>query len=297
MKRSNPLRLIAAVSMGLALAAPTMAHRAWLMPGSTVLSGAEPWVTIDAGISTDPFVLDHQSIKLDDLVVVGPDGAAVTPENKFQGKLRSVFDLKLAQKGTYKIALVSKGVMASYTLNGESKRFRGTEETLAKEVPANAENLSITRSLSRNETFVTSGKPNDKALAPTGEGLELVPVTHPNDLFAGDEAKFRFVVDGKPAAGLSVSVIPGGTRYRQSSGEQRLVTDAQGQVSIKWATAGLYYFSASIGGERPPGAPQGAGGPGTGSGASAPAPRPAPPVGGPPQRRVSYAATFEVLPQ
>lgn len=297
MKTMSPVRLIAAVSMGLALAAPAVAHRAWLMPGPTVLSGAEPWVTVDAGISTDPFILDHNSLKLDDLVVVGPDGAAVTPENKFQGKLRSVFDVKLSQKGTYKIALVSKGVSASYTLNGETKRFRGTEETFSKEVPANAENLSVTRSLSRNETFVTSGKPNETALKPTGQGLELVPVTHPNDLFVGDEAKFRFVLDGKPAANLPVTLIPGGTRYRQSSGEQRVVTDAQGQFSVKWALAGLYYISASIGGERPPGAgPQG-GPPVGGQGASAPAPRPAPPVGGPPQRRVSYAATFEVLPQ
>ncbi len=276
-----------ALALSLALAAflPSVghAHRAWLLPGSTVLSGAEPWVTVDAGVSTDPFVLDHNALKLDGLVITGPEGSAVKPENLAQGKLRNVFDLKLSQKGTYKIAVVTKGVNATYKQGGEVKRWRGTEETLAKEVPANAQDLVVTRSLSRVETFVTSGKPNDKALQPSGQGLELVPITHPNDLFVGDEAKFRFLLDGQPATGLEVTLIPGGARYRSNPNEVRVTTDAQGQFSVKWPSAGMFYVTASVGGGRPEG---------MGGAATAPA-KPAAPA----QRRASYAATFEILSQ
>lgn len=274
MKHTFKLQGLAA-ALALCAATPSVvhAHRAWLLPAATVLSGSEPWVTVDAAVSNDLFNFDHNGPKLDDLVVLAPDGSTVNAENKAQGKHRSVFDVKLSQKGTYKIALVNKGVAATYKLNGETKRWRGTEETLTKEVPADAKELVITRSIGRVETFVTSGKPSEKGLAPKGEGLELVPVTHPNDLFAGDEAKFRFLLDGKPAEGVTVSVIPGGIRYRQQLNEQRIVTDAQGQVNVKWPSAGMYYISASIGGARPP-APDTT-----------------------PQRRASYAATLEVLPQ
>lgn len=279
MKISSFKRHALALSIALATVVPSVghAHRAWLLPGTTVLSGAEPWVTVDAGVSTDPFNLDHNALKLDGLVVTGPEGTPVKAENQFQGKLRSVFDLKLAQKGTYKVAVVNHNVSATYKQGGETKRWRGTEETLAKEVPANAQDLVVTRSVSRLETFVTSGNPNDKALQPTGQGLELVPVTHPNDLFAGDEAKFRFVLDGKPAANLEVTFIPGGARYRSNPNEIKATTDAQGQVSVKWPTAGMFYVTASVGGGRGP-AP-----------GAAPAPQP--------QRRASYAATLEVLSQ
>lgn len=265
-----------ALSVAVAATLPSLAqaHRSWLLPAATVLSGAEPWVTVDAAVSNDLFYFEHNAARLDNLIITGPDGAAVKPENQSQGKHRSVFDLKLSQPGTYRIALVNKGVTASYKLNGETKRWRGTEEALAKEVPANATELNVTRSLGRVETFVTAGKPTEKNIQPSGEGLELAPVTHPNDLFAGDSATFRFVLDGKPAANVEVVVIPGGIRYRNQLGEIKLTTDAQGQISVKWPAPGLYWVSASVGGGR-------------GEGSAQPQP----------QRRASYAATFEVLPQ
>jgi hypothetical protein len=37
------------------LAVPAQAHRAWLLPSATVLSGTDAWVTVDAAISNDLF--------------------------------------------------------------------------------------------------------------------------------------------------------------------------------------------------------------------------------------------------
>ncbi|MFX7824668.1 hypothetical protein ABTK20_19955, partial [Acinetobacter baumannii] len=69
--------------------------------------------------------------------------------------------------------VVNNGVFASYKVDGQQKRWRGTAETLAKEIPANATELKVTQMNSRVETFVTAGKPSKGALAPTGVGLEL----------------------------------------------------------------------------------------------------------------------------
>ncbi len=79
------------------------------------------------------------------------------------------------------------------------------------------------------------GEPTTTLFTPTGKGIELVPVTHPNDLFAGETATFQFLLDGKPAAGLPVTVIPGGIRYRDQLNDMKVKTGADGKrrVSLK----------------------------------------------------------------
>ena len=266
--------------IALALAGATMtahAHKPWLLPTSTIVESRDNWVTIDAAVSEGLFDVDHVPLKLDGITITGPDGGKVEMQNVANGKLRNSFDLKLPKPGTYKVALVSQNVFASYKDKaGEMKRFRGTEETFAKDVPADAADLKVSRTQSRLETFVTTGEPDLPVFKPTGVGLELVPVTHPNDLRAGEKATWRFLLDGKPAANQGVSLIPGGVRYRGTLGEIRKNTDANGELTFELPAAGMYMVSSSW-----------------------PAATPSKP-GQPPQmpaRRASYAATIEILPE
>lgn len=298
--KTNFRRPVWALALALAAALPAAhAHRGWLLPSATVLSGNEPWVTVDAAISNDVFFFEHNAMRLDDLVVFAPDGSKVQAENRAQGRYRSTFDVKLAQKGTYKIAVVSNLMTASFKVGSETKRLRGTAESLAKEIPAGAQELNVMQNSSRTEIFVTSGKPSTQTLAPTGVGLEMVPVTHPNDLTVGEPATLRFTLDGKPAAGLNVLVIPGGIRYRDKLGDMRLSTDAQGEVRITWPAPGMYWLNATPAREGGEGGGPGMGGaPQGGPGAQA-APRPRGPAGtlDKPLRRANYVTTLEVLAQ
>ena len=257
------------------------AHKPWILPSSTfVENDREAWVTVDAAVSEGLFDIDHVPLKLDGLTITGPDGAALQPENVSNGKLRNSFDVKMAKNGTYKIALVNQNAFATYKVNGETKRWRGLEANLAKEVPADAQDLKVTRTSSRVETFVTANEPSDAVLKPTGSGLELVPVTNPTELRAGEKATWRFLVDGKPAANLPFSLIPGGVRYRGTLNEVRFSTDAKGEITFTIPAAGMYLATASW-----------------------PAPQQGQAQGGqggqqqPPARRVTYAATVEVLPE
>lgn len=262
-----------ALFSALACAAFTaQAHRAFLVPSSTVVAGNTPWVTVDAAAATDVFVFDHNALKLDNLFITAPDGTALKPENANTGKYRSSFDVKLSQIGSYKIGLLNEGLFASYKEEGKVKRWRGTAETFAKEVPANAEELQVTQRSGRVETFVTNGKPGGKAMEITGSGLELSGATHPNDLVAGETAQFRLTLDGKPAAKVSVTLIAGGVRYRQKLDEKTFVTDNDGKFSVTWANAGLYWMEAEIKDDKQVKAPA-------------------------KSRVASYVATLEVLPQ
>jgi hypothetical protein len=106
---------------------------------------------------------------------------------------------------------------------------------------------------------------------PTGKGLELVPVTHPTDIVAAEAASFKFLLDGKPAADLEVTFVPGGARWRATPGEIKVKTGADGSVKFTLPEAGMYWVNATArGGE------SGGRGPGGGGGMGAPGAPPAP---------------------
>lgn len=265
---------------GAALAAlaavPASAHRQWMMPSSTVVSGDDVWVTVDAAVSNDLFYFEHQPMRLDAMKAWAPDGTEAVIENKSTGRYRSTFDVHLTQKGTWRIASVADTLMGSYDLNGKTERLpRGTTTAnLAERVPAGATNVKTAEANNRNEIFVTVGEPTTTLFKPVGKGIELVPVTHPNDLIAGEAATFQFLFDGKPTPGLPVTVIHGGIRYRDQLGQMDLTTGADGKVEVTWAEPGMYWLNVTtpqVESEEGDGAP--------------------PPLA----RRASYVTTLEVL--
>ena len=255
------------------------AHRMWLLPSATVFSGTDSWVTIDAAVSNDLFFADHQPLRLDAMKVWQPDGTEGRLQNAMTGHYRSVFDVELDKPGTWKVGTQMTGVMGSFTVDGVEKRVgsRGgpprpgqPAPLTVADIPANATNVKLFEMAARNEVFLTAGAPTTTVFAPTGKGLEFVPVTHPDELVAGQPARFRFLIDGKPAPGLKVTVIPGGKRYRDAEGAMDLTTGADGVVSVIWPGAGMYWLNA------------------TANDAKTSAPRAT-------ERRMSYATTLEVM--
>ena len=249
----------------------TLAARAWVLPSQTIVARSGGWVTFDAAMADDLFSFNQGAMPLDGLSVSTPDGSALEPQNIARGKTRSSFDLELRAPGTYRVALATDQVMARWEEDGKPKRWRGTAAEMAANIPAGAARLEVEQMQRRVEAFVTVGAPSAVKSA-GGAGLELVPLQHPNDLYAGEPARFRLLLDGKPASNVVVEVLAGGTRYRAAPGAMVANTDKDGVVSVTWPDAGLYWLDASIADE----------------GATAP---------GVKKRRAAYNATFEVLPQ
>ena len=264
--------LALALALAAALPMTATAHKAWLQPSQTVIAGSNPWITVDAAVSNDLFYFNHVPLRTENLAITAPDGSRAEAQNPATGKYRSVFDVELTQQGTYRIAVVNSGLSASWQEAGKPKRWRGSAASFATEVPKDAVDLKVTQSVSRVETFVTNGSPNDTALQPSNEGLELVAITHPNDLFAGEESRFRMLADGQPAAGIEFEITRGGTRYRNAQDEIVVTTDANGEFAVTWPQAGMYWLETSLQDDRPTLPQAGA-------------------------RRLGYVATLEVLPQ
>ncbi len=294
-------RLIAAATLLSAVAAtPALAHRQWLLPAATIFSGADDWVTVDAAVSNDLFLPDHFPMPTDGIEVWQPDGSKGKIENASTGRYRSTFDVHLVQKGTWKIGTSGSGLSGSFKVNGEEWRLGGRRGPPAgapgapqagggaqppagaggrpmprsvasvEEIPAGATEVKLTESARRNEIFVTSGTPTDTVFQPTGKGLEMLPLTHPSELVATETARLKFLVDGKPVAGLKVTAIPGGKRYRDGEDALEVTTDAQGVAAFTWPTAGMYWLDTELTDDHP----------------SNPRAN---------QRRMNYTATLEVM--
>ena len=263
--------LALALALASALPMAAWAHKQWIIPSQAVVNGADVWVTFDAAVSNQLFFPDHVPMRLDNVTVTAPDGSTVALQNGSTGKYRSTFDVHLEQQGTYRIASAGNGLSARWDTPesraakaraeaagkpaagpGAAPETRGgflrsaTEEDLATKVPADAQGLVVTQTGTRVETFVTNGAPDTTALASTGQGIELEPVTHPNDLFAGEEATFRVLVDGTPMAGLEFEIVRGGTRYRNAQDDIAATTDADGMLRVTWPEAGIYWMETGV---------------------------------------------------
>lgn len=285
--------MLSGAVLAAALAGPIAAQAAvnWVLPSTSIVSGNRSWVTFDAATSDQAFAPNLRPLPLDTIQVFDPEGQKVEPQTPTMGKLRTSFDLQIAKPGTYKVASVSTAVLASWTENGEVKRFRGSAEEFAAKVPAGAADLKTVKTLGRYEAFVTRDNPTTEVFKPTGQGLELVPVTHPADIVAGEAARFRFLLDGRPAAGLTVVLKRGGDFWNAKPTEIDLKTSADGGVMVTLPQSGVWLISASYHtgetgrGGGPGGPPSGPAGPGA-------LPRPAPPLAGE-GYGANYSATIE----
>ena len=79
-------------------------------------------------------------------------------------------------------------------------------------------------------------------------------------------------IDGAPAAGLEFEITRGATRYRNAQEEIKLTSDAEGKIQVTWPQPGMYWLETTSS-DNKTSVPQAA------------------------QRRLSYVATLEVLPQ
>jgi len=272
-------RLVAAAAIAALTAGAAHAHRAWILPSQTTVSGIGEFVTIDAAVSNHLFFPDHRPMNVDQITITGPDGAVVKPANAAQGQYRTTFDLKLEKEGTYRIAQASSGpgggrggpppggmpaaggapagappaapvflgtssgpFGAQWTEGKDVKRWRGTLAEFTAQGIDKKKGVELSTSNRRVETFVTVGKPS--AVPVTGKGLEISGGTHPNDLYTGEEVSLKFADNGKPAAGVELTLISGGDRYRDNEDAIKVTTDKDGVAKVKFPTAGMYWLQA-----------------------------------------------------
>lgn len=162
-------------------------------------------------------------------------------------KSSAVFALR--EEGTYRFRVTQNPVLITTYKNADGspgREFGGLEQARAL-LPENVQGVRVIKIQSRVETFVTRKDISAKSLVLENDGLELVFSGHPNELFSGEQASLRLMLNGKPVQqGVKVRLTQGGTRYRNLRKTQEWLTDKDGGVGVTWPAAGMYLLEADL---------------------------------------------------
>lgn len=230
--------------------AAVAAHMPYVKP--TTFTPRRDFVTLESGMSADVFFAADFPIRGEgDYWATGPSGQTVKATSSTVHKEFAVAEIALPGPGTYRLSTGERPGRSSKwaKIDGEWKTLRpagsqggrGVDEST---VPAGAETMTA-QSYLRAEAYVTRGAPDRGALKPSGSGLELVPETHPNEIFVGEAFKFTLVNDGKPAADAAYAIYRSGDVHAEKRYTLSSKVDAQGAASVTFDQAGIYVLIAS----------------------------------------------------
>lgn len=234
-----------------ALALPAAAHTPYLAPASFSVQ-PNSVVTLDASFA-ETFFVPEVVFDNSEVVVTTPDGRQHPADTVQRLKTRTVIEHTLpGQKGTYRFSTGNRlgAIFRTWELNGKTESTRDP----AKPLPAGATLTTHYQSLSRSEVYLTAGGPTTAALTPYGTGLELVPVTHPNDLYRGERFDFSVHYNGTPLPAQKVEIHRALGDGQPQPAPVTLTTDAAGKASFALDQAGTYLALVRYRGAAPAGA-------------------------------------------
>lgn len=228
--------LLAAVLAVLAM--PAAAHTPYFAPATfQVQPGAT--ITLDASFS-EAFFVPEAAFDDSHFMITGPDGRQFAPERVVPLNTRVVVEHALPKdaKGTYRFSTGERlgAVFRTWEIDGRKVSSRDAAEP----VPAGAKVISNFQSRIRAETYLTVGAPDRGALRPYGNGLELVPITHPDDLYSNEPVEFELRFDGKPLTDAPVQISEAVWTSDRKPREVELRSDARGHVRWEQPASGTW---------------------------------------------------------
>lgn len=231
-------RLTAAMLAGVMLAlngGAALAHSPYLRPNVFDATGRDH-VTVEASFTEEVFAAEVV-MRSDFFHIVGPNGDTPIGAVTYLRDL-AVFEAATPVDGTYRLSSGPRqGRTAQmYRAADGSWKMVGEEDGPA---PAGAALVDV-QSLTVADVYVTRGAPSAEALRPSGQGLELIPVTHPSDIVAGEDAVFQLLLNGQPLAGAPVTVFREAGRWDGRKVEADRVTGADGRFTLKVSDPGAY---------------------------------------------------------
>lgn len=243
--------LLATAALALAVSLPASAHTPYLVP-SNFAPRAGQTIALDASFA-EAFFVPEAAFDDSQFTVIGPDGAEAPLASQVM-KTRTVAEYTLPTgTGTYRISTGPRlgALFRTWEQNGKRESSRDP----SAKIPAGAKVISDFQSLTQAVSYVTAGNPDRAALAPRNKGLELVPVTHPNDLYVGEAFEFIVQYDGKPLADQPLEITEAVWSSDRTPQVANLKSDAAGHVRFPLSTAGTWLALTRYRTAAPAGAP------------------------------------------
>lgn len=252
------------------------AHTPYLLP--LTFSVSRPHVSLQAAISDELFFVPEGALRTD-YYVVNPAGVRSKLERLTHLKDFTSVEADTPETGTYRFVTGDEGARVTrlVKIDGTWRMVRAARNPNAQQaqaggdmqprpataasaparaappgpprfvdeaaIPAGAETTEVLN-LRRLETYVSKGAPSRGALATSGQGLEVRPVTHPNEIFIDQGFTFDALVDGAPVPGLEFTVYRAGNAYEDKKVFAEAKTDPRGRIALKFDKPGIYLMTA-----------------------------------------------------
>ena len=193
MRRKYGVILIIAAVLALICCMPAAAHNVWLNPANHFPQVGE---TVDIGIGwghSYPAGRVDQEMKdgrLEEILAVGPDGLPV----ELTKVSADLYQLKVEKAGAYLIAASVKS--GFFTMTPKGRKFGDKKEV--------ADAIKCTNYHIGAKTVLIAGGKAKNLEHVTGQTLELIPLTDPGNLNAGNAFSFKVLFEGKPVTGVSI---------------------------------------------------------------------------------------------
>lgn len=241
--------------------AASAGHMAYLAPPT--FAPHRDMVTVQAAMSEEAhmFVPDFPIRGAGNFTVTGPDGVPAKVGSVTELKEMALVEAPLPGEGTYRISTGERAGRSARWAKidgvwrmvrgaggpprptpppGEPARADGPIDEAA--VPTGAEALTSVGTL-RADLYVTRGAPKTFP-KPVGQGLEIAPISHPNDLYAGDSFRFQVLNDGQPVAGAQLTIVRAGDAYAARHFTWSGATKGGAVEAVTFDQPGIYVVQA-----------------------------------------------------
>jgi len=234
-----------------ALAFPAAAHTPYLVPFN--FAPTEAYITVHDALTDNTFFTPEFPIKGDDFYITDDKGVTIADKGLSLHQL-ALFESPLPHEGTFRISTGNRDVrtLTLAEIDGRWKPVKMPENGLPvappfadqTTLPAGTRIVPV-KTMVRSESYVSYNKPSDAVPPPEGRGLELVPLSHPNRLFAGGTFSFALQFDGKPLANAHYAVFRAYDTYETEAYAANGDTGTDGKSTLTFVKPGIYVIEVS----------------------------------------------------
>ena len=222
-----------------AVITPAFGHgQQWILPNFFYTDRESPWLGIEHTWGDQRFVSGQGPGTL--LLIFYPEGGHSGPASTYFGQTRTVAEMELIGLGTYRIE-TDRPAHYVTELEVDGKRtwvHKPKDQLPGKKIIQSAHRWSQTT------TFVTVKKYTKRVLEATGTFLEIVPVTHPNQIFVGKPFVVRVLSRGQSVPDQKVQVYS--ERDSRHDATLNIVTNTDGECELIFPSSGKYLLTANL---------------------------------------------------
>ncbi|MEM9159030.1 MAG: DUF4198 domain-containing protein [Verrucomicrobiota bacterium] len=221
--------------------ASLLAHSPFVLPNVFSTSKGTK-VTVVSSFTEEFFVPDYK-MESEDFHFVLPDGTRSEYGNMAIFDQLTILENSLETEGTYRFSTGNR-----LGRKFKMKKVDGDWDYLRRE---RKEDGSYVYNADGAETadfqtqtvavaYVTKGVPTQTVLQQSGVGLEIVPLTHPSEVFVDDGFDFQLTFNGEAVKKQEMKVYRQGGSYEEPKYELIVETNKKGMASIEFEEPGVY---------------------------------------------------------